>query len=581
MSHKKGFYEKNIKRPQDFLCAAAATVVLSPVMGVTALLVRKKLGSPVLFTQERPGLNGKVFKLYKFRSMTDARDENGALLPDSVRLTPFGAALRRTSLDELPELFNILKGDMSVVGPRPLLVQYLPCYNAHQARRHEVRPGLTGLAQVHGRNAISWEEKFDWDVKYVDHISFLDDWKIVLETVKTVLKREGISAAGEATMGAFVGSEEQSNECSSHNVLIFANDAGGLYSFRRELLEALKNEYKVSFCTPASEITSKIEALDCHFIPCNALERRSTSPLHDFKLLRFYRALLNNVKPDVVLTYTIKPNVYGGVVCALKKVPYLANVTGLGTSIENGGLLAFITKNLYRIGLKKASCVFFQNASNRELFIGEKLVKGKTRLIPGSGVNLDQHCAEPYPGESDQIRFLFVGRVMKDKGIEELLRAFEIIHREHPETSLSVIGPYEEDYREAMHCAEEYGVRYLGPQSDVHGYYKACHCVVLPSYHEGTSNVMLEASATARPVITTRVPGCRETFDEGITGFGSEAKSAESLAQAMRRFLALSHEEKATMGLAARAKMEREFDRNIVIRAYMDEIQSITKEDKT
>lgn len=207
MSHKKGFYEKYIKRPQDFLCASLALIVLSPVMGITAILVKKKLGSPVLFTQDRPGLNGKTFKLYKFRTMTDDRDENGNLLSDEDRLPPFGIKLRSTSLDELPELINIWKGDMSVVGPRPLLVRYLSRYNEHQARRHEVRPGFTGLAQVHGRNAISWEEKFDWDVKYVDHVTFVGDWKIIFETVRTVLRRDGISAAGEATMGEFMGTK--------------------------------------------------------------------------------------------------------------------------------------------------------------------------------------------------------------------------------------------------------------------------------------------------------------------------------------------------------------------------------------
>ena len=209
MSHKKGFYEKYIKRPQDFLCASLALIVLSPVMGITAILVKKKLGSPVLFTQDRPGLNGKTFKLYKFRTMTDDRDENGNLLPDEDRLPPFGIKLRSISLDELPELINIWKGDMSVVGPRPLLVRYLSRYNEHQARRHEVRPGFTGLAQVHGRNAISWDEKFDWDVKYVDHITFLGDWKIIFRTVATVLKREGISAANDATMPEFMGSAEK------------------------------------------------------------------------------------------------------------------------------------------------------------------------------------------------------------------------------------------------------------------------------------------------------------------------------------------------------------------------------------
>lgn len=205
MGHKKGFYEKYIKRPQDFCCALLACVVLSPVLLIIALLVRIKLGSPVLFAQERPGLNGEIFKLYKFRTMTSEKDKNGKLLPDERRLTPFGKKLRATSLDELPELACILTGKMSIVGPRPLLVRYLPLYNEHQARRHEVRPGFTGYAQVHGRNAISWEEKFDKDVYYVDHVSFIGDWKIIFQTVKTVLKREGINSETSATMEEFKG----------------------------------------------------------------------------------------------------------------------------------------------------------------------------------------------------------------------------------------------------------------------------------------------------------------------------------------------------------------------------------------
>ena len=206
MAHEQGIYERYVKRPQDFLCALAATVGLSPVMLVTAALVRKNLGSPVIFGQDRPGKDGKVFKLYKFRTMTDERDENGELLPDEVRLTPFGQKLRSLSLDELPELLNILKGDMAVVGPRPLLVRYLDRYTPEQARRHEVRPGLTGLAQVHGRNTVSWEDKFAWDVRYVDNVTFLGDWKIIAQTVLAVVKREGISSETSATMEEFMGS---------------------------------------------------------------------------------------------------------------------------------------------------------------------------------------------------------------------------------------------------------------------------------------------------------------------------------------------------------------------------------------
>lgn len=206
-SMRRGIYETYVKRPLDFFLASCGLVFLSPVLLILWITVRLHLGAPAIFAQERPGKDERIFRLYKFRSMTDAKDAEGNLLSDEERLTPFGKTLRATSLDELPELVNIVKGDMALVGPRPLLVRYLDRYNAHQKRRHEVRPGITGLAQVSGRNAISWQEKFDLDVEYVDHITFAGDVRILVDTVRTVLNREGISEEGSATMQEFMGND--------------------------------------------------------------------------------------------------------------------------------------------------------------------------------------------------------------------------------------------------------------------------------------------------------------------------------------------------------------------------------------
>jgi galacturonosyltransferase len=259
--------------------------------------------------------------------------------------------------------------------------------------------------------------------------------------------------------------------------------------------------------------------------------------------------------------------------CRIKHVKYIANVTGLGTSIENGGVLSCVSKTLYRVGLKKAECVFFQNQNNKSLFENRRITKGKNRLISGSGVNLETHFYEPYPDDHDGLRFLFVGRLMKDKGIEELIDALRRIHKEYNGVKIDIVGRLEEDYTRLINEAEkECAVTYHGEQTDMHKFYKDCHCVVLPSYHEGMANVLLEASATGRPVIASDIPGCRETFDEGVTGIGCAPRDSDSLYDAMKRFVALPREKREDMGIEARKKMEREFDRKLVIDAYLEEI---------
>lgn len=223
---KGGIYRRFIKRPMDFILSLISIIILSPVFLFLAIIVRTKLGSPIFFKQQRPGLNGNIFTMYKFRTMTDESDKDGELLPDSFRLTKFGRFLRSTSLDELPELFNIVKGDMSIIGPRPLLVEYLPLYSSHQQRRHEVRPGLSGLAQVNGRNAISWEDKFDLDVQYVDRVTFIGDWKIIFLTIKKVLVREGINSETSVTMEPFKGSQPEGKKQKMKNKLLIIGASG-------------------------------------------------------------------------------------------------------------------------------------------------------------------------------------------------------------------------------------------------------------------------------------------------------------------------------------------------------------------
>ena len=358
-------------------------------------------------------------------------------------------------------------------------------------------------------------------------------------------------------------------------ILILTNFDMGLYKFRRELISELCKENEVIAALPDGEYIDALKELGLECIIFE-FKRRGMNPFSDFSQYRRYIKLIKNVKPDVVLTYTIKPNVYGGMACQKLKVPYIANVTGLGTSIENGGLLSKLAKKLYKRGLSGAKCVFFQNKENKKMFEEYGIANGNNRLIPGSGVNLDVHPLEDYPEADKNIKFLFIGRVMRDKGIDELLRAIDDVHKKHKNVSLDIVGDCEEDYSEKLSEAVKKGfVRYHGRQKLVHNFIKDAHCTVLPSYHEGLANVMLESASTGRPVITTRVPGCLETFEEGITGLGCEPKSAESLKEAMEKFLSLSNEEKRQMGIKGREKIVLEFDRRFVVNAYMDEIEKI------
>lgn len=360
------------------------------------------------------------------------------------------------------------------------------------------------------------------------------------------------------------------------NILILSNSDVGLYQFRKEVIDGLLlDQHCVYIATPGGERVIDLMKMGCTFYQVN-INRRGMNPLEDIKLIKTYASILRKCKPDVVLTYTIKPNIYGGFVCKLKKRPCIANITGLGTAIENGGWKAQLVLFLYKLALKDASCVFFQNKSNENYFKKKKINIKNEKLLPGSGVNLNYHKYETYPLSNSVCTFLFAGRIMKNKGIDELLTAFEEISQRYTNVKCIIVGSFEENYKEKIEKLDKKGVvKYVGFVKDIRPYLKECWAVIQPSYHEGMSNVLLEAAATGRPVLASRIPGCKETFEENITGIGFNAQDAYSLIHAIEKFINLTYEEKKRMGIEGRKKVEREFDRTIVVNEYKKEISKI------
>lgn len=360
-------------------------------------------------------------------------------------------------------------------------------------------------------------------------------------------------------------------------ILILANFSAGLYNFYAELLTELLKEYHVVCSLPDNAKANEIKELGCEVV-FSPMSRRGMNPVEDIKLYRNYRKLIKDINPILVIAYTIKPNIYGGLACRSLRKPYLVTVAGLGSVFHNRGkhIIKKLVICLYRTGIKKAACVFFQNVENKAIFEKYKIKGKSSRMVGGAGVNLKKFRMEPYPTD-EGFRFLFVGRVMKEKGIDEFLEAAEALHSE--KIRFQILGFCEEDYQKQLDRAEVRGIiDQLGFSPDVRPYYKQASAVVLPSYHEGLSTVLMEASATGRPVIASDIPGCREVFDEGETGFGLMKGDSESLITALRKFMAVDMPKRALMGRKAREKMGNEFDRDKVVAAYINEINMIVPE---
>lgn len=356
-------------------------------------------------------------------------------------------------------------------------------------------------------------------------------------------------------------------------VLIIANSDVGLYKFRKELLEKIRERHQIYVSVPEGEFIDEIKDIGCEVLVNKYLERRGTNLLHDIVLIRHYDDMLKRYRPDIVLTYTIKPNVYGGIVSARNNVPYVANITGLGSAVENSGILQKITLVLYRYGLRNAQKVFFQNTENLMFMRHKKVVKKNYKLLPGSGVNLKQYHVLEYPCGST-VDFVFIARIMREKGIEEYLSAAEYIRKKYTQTRFHVCGICEERYKERL---KELHMRniiiYHGMVHDMRKIYEICSCTVHPSFYpEGISNVLLESAASARPIITTARAGCREVVEDGMNGYLVRERDSKDLISKIEKFMNLSQDEKKRMGMEGRKKVEEQFDRQIIIDEYLKEL---------
>lgn len=358
-------------------------------------------------------------------------------------------------------------------------------------------------------------------------------------------------------------------------ILILANSDVGLYRFRKELLEAMiADGHQVYISIPPGDRVEDLKAIGCTYIE-TAVDRRGMNPVTDAKLFFIYKSVIRAIEPDLVITYTIKPNVYGGFAARLSHVPYAINVTGLGTAFQKKGFLRKMVVAMYKVACRKAKMVYFENTGNKEVFLQEKIVReDKTCVLNGAGVNLKDFPYRPYPADPGPTRFLFVGRVMREKGINELLKAMERLHNEGQDCVLEIVGGYEEDYLETIRQFEEEGwLKYHGFQPDVRPFTEACHCCVLPSWHEGMSNTNLEAAATGRPIITSNIYGCKEAVLGNESGLLVEAGNWESLYEAMKHFMELTPEQRCAMGKAGRKHMETQFDKKVVVKNFLKRLQ--------
>lgn len=566
-NYQPRIYEKYIKRVIDIILSFGGLVLLSPIYAGISIAIMIDDPGPVLFTQKRVGRNKQYFKLHKFRSMKmcTPHDVPTHMLENPEQyITRVGKFLRAHSLDELPQIWDIFIGNMSVIGPRPALWnQDVLIAERDKYGANDVKPGLTGWAQINGRDELKILEKAKLDGEYVQKESLLFDIKCFFGTVGKVAKDDSVVEGG-------------TGEMSKHRdkVLIVTNHSYMLYQFRRELIQKMQENYEVVISMPFVGHEEDFIEMGCKCIKTD-VNRRGINPVTDIKLYKTYKQLLKMEKPDMVITYSIKPNIYAGLACRYLKIPYCVNIQGLGTAFQKEPIATVVTL-MYKLALKKAKAVFFENRVNAEEFVKRHIIpQNKETVLNGAGVNLNFYEYQPYPNEEQGIHFLFLGRIMKEKGIDELFSVAKKLKNKYGKKIVfELVGFFEDEYKEVVEqLVTDDIVIFHGFQSDPRPYYTKSHCVILPSYHEGMSNVLLEAASTGRALIATNIPGCKEAVDDGINGYLCEKMDIESLEICIEKFIQLDYEERKNMGIAGRQKMEKEFDKKMVVQDTLDTIE--------
>ncbi|OLR59209.1 glycosyl transferase [Anaerostipes sp. 494a] len=355
-------------------------------------------------------------------------------------------------------------------------------------------------------------------------------------------------------------------------ILILANLDIGLYKFRKALIQELLNHgNEVYVSLPNGKLVKNLQEMGCRFVE-TSVDRRGMNPVTDFTLLIKYRQILRKIKPDLVITYTIKPNIYGGMMARIQKIPYAINITGLGTAFQTENFVKKMVIFLYKMSCKKAKTVFFENEGNQRVFLKHRIItRNQTCLLPGAGVDLEEYDLTEYPKDSKKIRFLFIGRIMKEKGVDELFKAAVNIKKIYPNIFFDIVGPMEDDYKNRIDSLVENGILYYyGYQENVKPFIEKSHCFVLPSYHEGMANTLLEAGAMGRPLITSRIHGCMEAVEDGKNGYLVNIRDAKDLELKLKDFIETEYKTKKRMGQASRKRMETVFDKKIVVRKTME-----------